>query len=288
MLWIILSLATAMAVAGRDFSVKVFSGKLTAMEIAVLELFWSLPFFITALMFIPIPELDPVFWQAFLISFPLNWSSYLLYIAAITLAPLTLTVPLLSFTPVFMIITGSLVLAEEINVIGVAGIMLIVIGSYLLHLDKIKDGVLAPVKAILTDRGPRLMFAVAFIFAIAAVYGKQGMQHSSPLFFTFFFFLTCNITMLIGFAAFKRLSFALLWKQRKKGLWLGVLFTSHILCHCLAIIQAKAAYMIAIKRSSILFSLLLGWLILKESQIANRGVAALLMFGGAALITLYG
>ena len=202
MLWIILSLATAMAVAGRDFSVKVFSGKLTAMEIAVLELFWSLPFFITALMFIPIPELDQVFWQAFLISFPLNWGAYLLYIAAITLAPLTLTVPLLSFTPVFMILTGSLVLAEEINVIGVAGIMLIVTGSYLLHLNKIKEGVLAPVKAIFTERGPRLMFAVAFIFSIAAVYGKQGMQHSSPLFFTFFFIYISAYSIRISFWVF--------------------------------------------------------------------------------------
>jgi uncharacterized membrane protein len=45
---------------------------------------------------------------------------------------------------------------------------------------------------------------------------------------------------------------------------------------------------VAVKRSSILFSVLLSWLILKEKDIRYRGLGTLLMFAGMLLISLLG
>ena len=288
MYWILLSLATAITVATRDVWVKIMSKEISVYDVACLELFWSLPFLIIGMLFIEQPPLDTTFWKAFILSFPLNWASYIFYIMAITTAPLSLTVPLLSFTPVFIILTGSLVLGEQVSMTGGLGILLIVLSSYLLNFNKFSEGVLKPITALFTNRGSILMLLVAFLFSFAAVIGKQAMQHSSPLFFAFSFFVLCNISLLIGLALFKKFSIEILFKKISYGVGLGVLLFFHLLFHSLAIMKANAAYMISIKRSSILFSVILGWYILKEGQIKVRGPAALLMFVGALLITIFG
>jgi uncharacterized membrane protein len=46
--------------------------------------------------------------------------------------------------------------------------------------------------------------------------------------------------------------------------------------------------MVAVKRSSILFSVLLSWLILRETDIRYRGLGTLLMFVGMLFITVLG
>jgi len=56
----------------------------------------------------------------------------------------------------------------------------------------------------------------------------------------------------------------------------------------LAIAMSTAVYMVAVKRSSILFSVLLSWFILREKDIRYRGLGTLLMFAGMLIITLFG
>jgi uncharacterized membrane protein len=62
----------------------------------------------------------------------------------------------------------------------------------------------------------------------------------------------------------------------------------HISFHGLAIAVSKSVYMVAVKRSSILFSVLLSWLILRETDISYRGLGTLLMFVGMLFITVLG
>jgi len=195
MLWFFLSLLTALAVACRDVSVKVFAD-LKPPDVAMLELFWSLPLIGLGCLLVEVPPLDATFWWTFLLSLPVNMTAYLLYLYAIKMSPLALTLPFLAFTPVFMIITGYLVLGETVTIWGGVGIGLIVSGSYGLNLHKAGAGLLQPIAALFQEKGSWLMLIVAFIFSFAAVLGKKAILHSSPLFFTFFFFLLFNITTL--------------------------------------------------------------------------------------------
>lgn len=287
MLWLILSLLTALSVAVRDVSVKLFK-ELHPLEVATVELFWSLPPLAAGCLLIPIPELDQTFWWAFLVSLPLNMVAYLLYIKAIKLSPLSLSIPFLSFTPVFMVLTGFVALGETINLWGALGIFFIVAGSYILNFNKTREGLLGPFGALIREKGSWLMLIVAFLFAFAAVVGKKAMLHSSPLFFTYFFFLVFNITTLIGLAITGKTNRHHLRHHRKKGIWLGSLLVIHVSCHALAITLTTAVYMIAVKRSSILFSVLLSWIILKERERKTRGLATACMFCGVLLVTLLG
>jgi drug/metabolite transporter (DMT)-like permease len=68
----------------------------------------------------------------------------------------------------------------------------------------------------------------------------------------------------------------------------GALFFFQILCHSFAISMVKAAYMISIKRFSVLFSVIYGRFVFQEKNIGMRLAGSLLMVSGAMIIVLAG
>jgi drug/metabolite transporter (DMT)-like permease len=250
--------------------------------------FYSFPFFALVTALAAQPNLDAVFWWSFLASLPLNGIGFVLYMQAIKLSPLSLTLPYLAFSPVFMILTGSLLLNEMPNSWGVAGILTTCIGSYILNLNAKQRRITAPLTAIFKEPGSWMMLIVAFIFSIAAVVGKKGILHSSPLFFTMSFFTVFNLSFVLLLRLFGKIRFSTYLKQPLKGLIAGCLLFAHALCHGFAISLTKAAYMISIKRLSILFGVVYGGVIFKEPRIFIRFMGALLMLSGALGIILKG
>lgn len=287
MLWFILSILAALSIAARDVSIKTYR-TLLPLEIAAIELFWSLPLLVLGCLWVPTPVLDQTFWWAFLVSIPINILAYILYIYSIKISPLSLTVPFLAFTPVFMILTGFVVLDEKINIWGALGIGFIVLGSYILNFKKIQYGLLKPFAALLNEKGSWMMLIVALVFSFAAVIGKKAMMHSSPLFFSYYFFLVFNVITIGALFITGQSSLKKVLQYPRKGSWLGSLLMIHVSCHGLAIAISTAVYMVAIKRSSILFSVLMSWLILKEEDIRYRGFGAILMFTGMLFISVLG
>lgn len=287
MIWFFLSLIAAVSIAARDVSIKTYE-ELQPEEIAILELIWALPAIAAGCIMVETPPLDRTFWWTFIVSIPINILAYILYLHAIKISPISLTVPFLAFTPVFMILTGFFVLGETINLWGGIGIGLILVGGYTLHLKKGRENFIAPFSALAREKGSWLMLLVAFIFAFAAVLGKKAILHSSPLFFSYYFFLTMNI-LIVLFLGFKHSgNRRRIIRNSSRGIWLGCLLMIHISFHAMAISISTAVYMVAVKRSSILFSVLLSWLVLKEAEIKYRGLGTLIMFAGMLCITLFG
>lgn len=288
MLWFILAIATALCVATGDALTKKFFGRFSPYDMAIASSIYSLPFLIVYIFFIPIPQLDTVFWWIACILIPLDTFAFYLYMKAIKLSPLSLSIPFLSFTPVFMILTGFIVLGEVPNSWGIIGIGFVVAGSYLLNVTQVKYGYFAPFRAILREPGSILMLVVAFIYSFLAVLGKKAIQHSSPLFFGFFFLAALDITTLIFFPFLEKIRWRDILKVPVKGLSVGLMLFLHALFHCLAINMIEAVYMIAVKRMSILFSVVYGWILFKESDISARMLGALFMFAGVVFIILLG
>lgn len=79
---------------------------------------------------------------------------------------------------------------------GILGIGIICVGGYILNLAPGRHSVLATLKAVLREKGSWLMLIVSFIYSLGAVFGKQTIAHSSPLFFTIL-----NIVRLAQFRA---------------------------------------------------------------------------------------
>ncbi len=236
----------------------------------------------------PVPPLDSIFFSAFLISLPINGIGFFLHLRAIQVSPLSLTLPFLAFTPVFMILTGALVLDEMPNALGISGICIICAGGYILNLAPGRHSALAPLKAILREKGSWLMLIVAFVYSLGAVFGKKAIVHSSPLFFAITFFTTLNIVLLVLFRVCGKIKWQTFVARRQKGIIAGLLFFAHILLHAFAISLTKAAYMISVKRLSVIIGLIYGGVIFKEKNLAVRTIGTLLMVAGAVVITLWG
>jgi drug/metabolite transporter (DMT)-like permease len=288
MLWFIFSFLTALAVASHDAWVKKFFADLSTYEMLAYPLIYSLPLQVLTLPFVPVPPLDSTFFSAFLMSLPINGIGFFLHLRAIQVSPLSLTLPFLSFTPVFMILTGALVLDEMPNALGISGICIICAGGYILNLAPGRHSALAPLKAILREKGSWLMLIVAFVYSLGAVFGKQAIVHSSPLFFAITFFTTLNIVLLVLFRACGKIKWQTFAARRQKGIVAGLLFFAHILLHAFAISLTKAAYMISVKRLSVIIGLIYGGVIFKERNLAVRTIGTLLMVAGAVVITLWG
>lgn len=288
MLWLILSLATALAVATQDAWVKKFFSHRSHYDMVGFPAFYSLPLFLLAVLLTPRPPLDAAYFGSLVASIPLNGISFIIYMRAIQISPLSLTLPYLAFTPVFMIVTGAMVLDELPSLWGVGGILTTCVGSYVLNLEPERRGLLDPFRAVFRETGSWLMLLVAFVFSLAAVVGKKGILHSSPLFFTVTFFTLLNVTFLVLLRAAGRIRLRRYLEEPLKGGVAGILLFLHAFFHGYAIALTKAAYMISIKRFSILFGVLYGGWLFREKNIGIRLFGAALMLSGAVIIVLKG
>lgn len=284
MSWFIWALLTALAVASQDAWVKKWFSHFTPYEMFVYPLTYAFPLTAGSLLFVPVPELDRVFWISFALSLPLNALPFILYMKAIKDSPLSLTLPYLAFTPVFMIATGYLLLDEIPDRWGVIGIVAVCIGSYVLNIEIGQRSVLDPFRAMAREAGTRIMLLVAFIFSFSAVVGKLAILHSSVMFFQMSFFSALSVLLLFLLAFLRVVSIKNLFRMPVKGAVAGLLLYFHILFHGYAISLTKAAYMISVKRLSILFGVIYGGMLFAEENIFIRFAGALLMFAGTVLI----
>jgi len=287
MSWFPLSLATALFTAGSDALTKAWLKPLGTPKMAVGRVLAPVFFLLPLLFLQDWPVLDPVFWETVAILLPLETAALVCYMEALRLSPLSLTIPFLAFTPAFMILTGALVLGENLSITGISGILLIVFGSYSLHLNALQSGWTAPIKAIFREKGSLLMLIVAFIYSITSVLGKLAIQHSNPLFFASFYYIIHGIfATLVLSILFKAYPWEVARKSPKGVLSVGMAQTITVITHMWAISLAPAAYMIAVKRLSVLFGVFLGGVVFKEEAIWVRLFGAAFMVAGVFLIVL--
>ena len=284
--WFILSVLTAFSVASCDAWVKKWFSHLNHYEMLVYPLLYGFPLILVSLFFVEIPPLDDIFYLSFAVSVPLTIVPLILYMKAIKVSPLSLTVPYLSFTPVFMVGTGYLFLNEAPDGWGISGIVSVCAGSYILNLDGKKWSIINPLLAVCKETGSWLMLIAAFIFSFSAVIGKLAIMHSSVMFFQMTFFAVVTIVMMLIFMMFRMIKLKHLAESPLKGCVAGILLFFHILFHGFAISMTKAAYMVSVKRLSTLFGVIYGGMIFHEENIPVRFTGALFMFCGAVIILL--
>lgn len=214
----------------------------------------------------------------------------LMYMRAIRDYPLAITVPYLAFTPVLVVVTGWLVLGEKVSNHGLFGILLVVAGSWLLNFEHrarlTLHTLLAPFKAIVINPGARLMLATAAIYAVTSVGGKAAMQWIPPAQFGAFYFAVLGwITLALAAITHPQ---ALRVGRFGIGPLLVVsgFMAVMVVTHFMALAQVEAAYMIAVKRTSLLFGVLYGAMLFGERHLGRHLIAGVLMVAGVATMSL--
>ncbi len=289
--WLPLGLSAALGDSGADVVTKRSFTGLPPYGMALARLFAAIPFLGLAALFVEAPPLSPTFWLIVAAMLPLEVTAMLLYMRALKVCHLSLCIPFLAFTPVFLILTGWLVLGEGLSPGGIIGTLMIACGSYLLGLGANaggRVGFLAPLKALAREPGTRLMLMVAAIYSLTAALFKLAILHSSPFFF--------GVTYPLMFIALMAAGFPLSRVQVRPairshfGWWLvmGFFYALSTLSLAGGIKLAPAAYLIAVKRLSLLLSVAMGGLWLRERPFLPRLVGAGLMCAGVVVITIRG
>ncbi|MBW2350614.1 MAG: EamA family transporter [Deltaproteobacteria bacterium] len=301
--WFPTALLTALATATGDTILKARFSHLSPDSMAIVKSTAPMPFLLPLLLAISWPETDLVFWQTVGFLVPFEILALLLYMQALRVSPLSLSIPFLAFTPVFIVLTGWLVLDEKVTIGGLLGILCTITGAYVLHIKSSKKGLLEPFRAIAKEQGSRLMLSVAGIYSLTSVLGKKAIQHSDPIFFACFYFVLLGIVTPLSLGVLRWVTNGFVSHNKQSSLWsfkkdgrnswgawwvVGLAQTIMVLSHMWAIHLITAAYMIAVKRTSLIFSIIYGKLIFKEKEIAQRLAGASLMVLGVGLIVLAG
>jgi drug/metabolite transporter (DMT)-like permease len=210
----------------------------------------------------------------------------LLLMRALQVSPMSLCIPFMAFTPVFLIVTGYVMIGELPSWIKLLGVGLIVIGSLVMHRRLFAEGWAAPLKAILREKGSRYILLVALILSVTNPIEKRLVTMSDPLTQAFSYCVGLCILFAI-----------LVWARhadcrsvmRSTPRWVvlaGVMDAAALLLQFFTFSYLAVVITISIKRAGIVLSVLAGWLIFRERQITDKLIAASVMLGGVLILYL--
>ncbi len=286
-MWLPLILATAFFVSLQDVFGKKVVGRIDPYVAAWACIFFSLPLLLTGLLVSGIPTLGPSFCKALILSTVILTFATVFYFQAIKHSDLSIAVPMLALTPLFLLITSPAILGEFPSTLGLFGVLLIVAGSYILHLKQRHKGFWSPFKSLVKEKGSRYMLAVALLFSVSANIDKVGVIHSSPL--MWMFALNCMVSIGLGGIMLKRSTNI---AQQIKGAW--PLLIALGMCNGLAAIFQMTAikitlvpYLIAVKRTSVIMTSLFGIFLFKEKGLRERLIGVVLMVLGVFMISFF-
>lgn len=288
--WFWLTLLSAFCIASADaWSKKLYPGH-SAMELLVLRLGAAGILLTPFALLWSVPGMPAEVWWWMLLLVPLEAGAMLLYVTAIRDTPLHLTLPYLAFTPAINILSGYLVLGETVTLRGFLGIALIVGGTYWLNMEHVRSrwqqAWWSPLLAIAHERGSRIMLAVAVIYSLTSVGSKAALLHSSPDVFGVFYYAVVGMATIVVAAIVRPASLGVLIRRPGPLLLIGVLMAVMVVAHFMAIAQVEAAYMVAVKRTSLLMGIVYGIWLFGEHRAIQNLMAGSLVVAGVGLIIL--
>lgn len=288
----IFALLSAFFTSLKDLFGKKASGGLDEYIVALSLRVFSIPLFLLLFFFSGshLPEnfvFSTTFLSALVIGGLLNVLANILYMRALKLSDISLTVPLIAFTPVFLLVVAYFILGEAPSLFGIGGIALVVLGAYFLNIAKFREGFFRPIQALFAERGPRIMFLVAFLWSITSSIDKIGVTLSSPLLWVLATDIFILVVMVPIVYFFSRSSWEKV-KQHVRALsFVGVSEGIASLFQMMAISTTLVPYVIALKRTSILWSALWGGLFLKEKDFVSKMAGIGIMVIGIACIVIW-
>ena len=254
----------------------------------------SILLFIASYIFIGTPTLQDGFWRAILITGSLNLIMFPLTLKSFQYGEFSTAYSMSRATPIFLLLTSWIILKESPPILGMVGVVLTVAG-----LITITKNDAANTEASNPLLGNILALVVALMASITVNYDKLATIYSNR------FFAPACITafMGLGYATY------LLIRHRglivKTGKIQDVAFAPHFILsgialllltgfiqavnnvfHNSALLIGFASYTIAIKRISILFGVIWGWLFFREKNISKKLIGALVAIAGVLLILL--
>src|SRR5712691_3507245 len=127
-----------------------------------------------------VPHVDGIFVAALLASALLNWAATLLSTVALSKADASLVSPLLTFNPAFTLLIAWLTLDEVPGFRQTLGVVVVLLGAYLLEVEEARTDLLAPLRLLLRRPGTLLAMLASALWGTTTVLEKLAIDHMTP------------------------------------------------------------------------------------------------------------
>jgi len=290
--WIILSLASAFFDSLRNLGSKKVTEQLSPSLTNFAIFFFSLPIYLTIFYAEGMPAIGPNYWWALVFNVVIDFVSFSALTRALSIGDISLVTPLLSFSNVVVLITAPFIVGELTTPAGAMGIVVIVIGAYLLNVGHGSGNFLTPIKALFSRKESQLALFVAVIWGFNAQIAKIALDNSGIGFHLTL--VTAIVALLFAIQAWRQGGLQSLhqlpWRRWRYlpliGFFGGISVTAQFMAYNSA--GGLVAYVIAMKRLTLLMGTLYGWWVFHEQNIFYRLLGATIMLAGVILITVMG
>lgn len=250
-----------------------------------------------------LPKVDREFWLPFVISTLINFWIQYWNIRALKLEDASIVVPLASTMPMMVIFTSWFMHHEWPTLWGRLGISCIAFGAYILNLKGTNFDLPPLVKKFIPKRfysfasfyfqpwfrlyysqGARLALGSAYLGAIAINFDRTYVEHSSPATATFSAYTIIALAIFLWSNNRKKRWAKLDKLQAKKIFAIGLFFGLGCVLMNWSFHYGIVPYVGTLRRTQILWTVVLAAWLLKEKHGLQRTIGALIIFLGTIFI----
>jgi len=199
--------------------------------------------------------------------------------------------PISRSAPALVCVIAVLFMGENVSVWGAVGILLAALGVYTISLNRLTPAALIqPLRNFRNDAATR--YALLTLLAVAAysLVDKQAVTRFHPVAFAFIY-PWFSMALLSGYITTVKREGALRreWRTNRRSiLACGVLGIFGYFLILVAFSLERISYVVGLRQISIVFSVLLGVILLKERHGRQRMLSAVMIFIGVFLIARAG
>lgn len=195
--------------------------------------------------------------------------------------------PLNAFIPVFTLMIAFLFLNENPPQLGFLGVMIVVIGAYIVSIQPDNIRWYDPLKRLASSTGAQLSVGVGIFYAMNTVFMKVLTNNDYSVFIVLYITTLAGWLLLLNVPISKRSEFKAVTGSDKL-LVLGGALSSFVggLFHILAVASTFTSYAASVRRLDAVISVLLGWRYLKEKSIRIKLAGSIVMTIGTIVMLL--
>ena len=213
--------------------------------------------------------------------------AFYLFLKVLKNSEISLTIPLLSFTPLFSSLYAFFILNETLSHMNYIGILIIVLGSLLLYSKtfSLKDIFASPI-ALYKNHNAKLMLLVALIWSLTPVLDKKCLQYTDVYLHGYFQSIGW-IIIIPYFFLNKKISLSNLTNRNTKHLIAGIAIIGSVvsLTQLIALTYNMVPILESFKRSiGIILSLVFGYYFFKEKVNFKKTISVIIMVSGLYLL----
>jgi drug/metabolite transporter (DMT)-like permease len=181
---------------------------------------------------------------------------------------------------------GVFLLGESISLIGGCGIALVIAGAYSIQLQRFSLNELARPFRSLANPSVRAALAAGFIYSFGSIIDKTGVQHYSPLYFTYLLVIFMLALMTANLLRLRyRSQIREEWRENRILILMsGPVMMASFLSFRYGLSLASMSYAVVVRQVSVLIGVVIGIVFLGESCGRIRILAAFFVMAGIALI----